>query len=128
MTTERDDFPEHLTFSQRHGYEPLPVPMRLEEISDDLRREIWNACYVYLKVWDQMGISKAYFVRKSVNSSSGAWGKYSKTPENRVNTGCNRVMKDYERVITELQHNNVLDFLEIMIDEQKEPYQFAKEN
>ena len=31
------------SFSQRYGYEPLPEPMRLEEISNDLRREIWNA-------------------------------------------------------------------------------------
>ena len=31
-----------LLFSQRHGYAELPAPMHLEEISDDLRREIWN--------------------------------------------------------------------------------------
>ncbi|MYE00058.1 MAG: hypothetical protein F4Y03_02100 [Alphaproteobacteria bacterium] len=42
MTTDRGDFPEYLTFSQRHGYEPLPEPMRLEEISDGLRQEIWG--------------------------------------------------------------------------------------
>ena len=31
-----------LSFSQRHGYEDLPKAMRLEELSNDLRREIWN--------------------------------------------------------------------------------------
>ena len=31
------------SFSRRYGYEPLPEPMRLEEFSSDLRREIWNA-------------------------------------------------------------------------------------
>ena len=40
MTSERADLSDHLTFSQRHGYEPLPEPMKLEEISDDLRREM----------------------------------------------------------------------------------------
>ena len=29
-------------FSLRYGYEPLPEPMRLEELSSDLRRKIWN--------------------------------------------------------------------------------------
>ena len=42
MTNDRDYPPDHLTFSQRHGYEPIPEPMRLEHISDDLRRELWN--------------------------------------------------------------------------------------
>ena len=31
------------SFSRRYGYKPLPEPMRLEELSSDLRREIWNA-------------------------------------------------------------------------------------
>ena len=39
MTNDQDDLRDHLTFSQRHGYEPLPEPMKLEEISDDLRRK-----------------------------------------------------------------------------------------
>ena len=43
MRNDHDDLPDHLTFSQRYCYEPLPKPMKLEEISDDLRREIWNA-------------------------------------------------------------------------------------
>lgn len=32
----------HGNFSQRFGYEPVPAPMRLEEVSTDLRREVWN--------------------------------------------------------------------------------------
>ena len=43
MTSSRDGFSDHHTFSRRYGYEPLPEPMRLEEISEDLRREIFNA-------------------------------------------------------------------------------------
>ena len=35
----REIFPAHFTFSQRYGYEPLPGPMQLEQLSDDLRRE-----------------------------------------------------------------------------------------
>ena len=42
MANNGDKLSDRLTFSQRHGYEPLPEPMRLEELSSDLRREIWN--------------------------------------------------------------------------------------
>jgi len=46
---EREKFPEHFTFSQRYGYEPLPEPMRLEYLSDDLRRELCNAVVSFLE-------------------------------------------------------------------------------
>ena len=42
MTNDSEVLLDHLTFSQRYGYESLPGPMKLEEISNDLRREIWN--------------------------------------------------------------------------------------
>ena len=38
-TSRRD---AHRTFSQRFGYEAVPAPMRLEEVSKDLRRDVWN--------------------------------------------------------------------------------------
>ena len=49
MGDNRYQSDDHLTFSQRHGYEPLPEPMQLEELSDDLRREIWNATWDLLR-------------------------------------------------------------------------------
>ena len=36
------------SFSQRYGYEPLPKPMRLEELSSDLRVEVWNEVRQFL--------------------------------------------------------------------------------
>ena len=32
----------HLTFSQAHGYERLPSPLTLEEISKEARTELWD--------------------------------------------------------------------------------------
>lgn len=40
----------HLMFSQRYGYESLPQPMQLEKLSDDLRREIWNATLCFFTI------------------------------------------------------------------------------
>lgn len=38
-----------LTFSQREGYEDLPVALQLEELPSDARVQIWNVLYVHLK-------------------------------------------------------------------------------
>ena len=36
--TDQDRFRKNLTFSQRHGYEPLPSSMRLGELSNIVYR------------------------------------------------------------------------------------------
>ena len=43
LATEWVRFPAHFTFSQRYGYEPLPEPMRLEHLSNDLRLDLWDS-------------------------------------------------------------------------------------
>ena len=68
MTRSRDGFSDHHTFSQRHGYEPLPRPMQLEEISEDLRREIFNAVRVlFLRTKNSFG----YFVNGYTSDEQG---------------------------------------------------------
>lgn len=37
--------PTKTTFSQAHGYEPLPQPMKLEEISKEARAKLWACLY-----------------------------------------------------------------------------------
>ncbi|MCY4391099.1 MAG: hypothetical protein OXE43_03485 [Chloroflexi bacterium] len=37
-----------LTFSQAHGYETLPQPLKLEEVSTKARNAIWNVLYVHV--------------------------------------------------------------------------------
>ncbi len=44
MKGERNGFPDHYTFSQRYGHEPLPEAMKLESLSRDLRRELCDVC------------------------------------------------------------------------------------
>ena len=38
--------PTKLSFSQAQGYEPLPQPLQLEEISAEARTHLWNVFYV----------------------------------------------------------------------------------
>ena len=37
--------PRNLTFSQAYGYEPLPAPLALEQLSEEARLELWNLLY-----------------------------------------------------------------------------------
>ena len=60
MSGENALDPRTLTFSQAYGYEELPQPLKLEEISDGARARLWGLLYDYVDseskksevVWD----------------------------------------------------------------------------
>ena len=66
MSDNRYQSEDHRTFSQRYGYESLPEPMQLEELSDDLRREIWNATREVLLSIRSEGTYSYYFDKEIV--------------------------------------------------------------
>ena len=67
-------------FSQRYGYEPLPEPMRLEELASDLRREIWNAVREML-VEKRKGYIENYYFEASGKSNYHSYlGRSRKEP------------------------------------------------
>ena len=127
MTNSRGDFPDHLSFSQRYDYEPLPEPMRLEEISDDLRRELWNATYAFLNRNSQLNTMEpaVYFNTPVREFVKRAWGRFDKIPESRVRTNYSAVLRDFEFVLMRRKFNRVLELLEIMVDEQEDSDEFA---
>ena len=117
--TDELEFPSHLTFSRRFGYEPLPEPMRLEEISDDLRREIWNLMYRTLRDnsrLNELG-NEIIFHDDFRESIISTLGKFEKVPENRIRTGFTMICRRFEYITLNGEFNRILDFLEIMIDE-----------
>ena len=40
--------PRSLTFSQAHGYEELPQPLKLGEVSKEARTRLWNSLYLHV--------------------------------------------------------------------------------
>ena len=46
--TETPLDPRNLTFSQAHGYEEIPGPLKLEELPQKARTHIWNIFYIFL--------------------------------------------------------------------------------
>ena len=62
----------HLSFSEAQGYEGIPEPLKLEELSGTARTQIWNLLYSYL---DQSSRSTAVYYHKHI---AGHWAKILK--------------------------------------------------
>lgn len=116
MAEKRDTSAEHLTFSQRHGYEPLLEPMWLEHISDDLRREIWNRMRGFLTVFrTQISITGYMFRDEEITGFiEYILGKLLKLPEDEIKSDHDNAMSQFKEIIEEAEFNKVLDLIEIV--------------
>lgn len=112
---------DYLTFSQRQGYSPLPKPMRLEEISDDLRRDIWNVTreiLISMRKYDG-GLSYC-FSNEECRLIERVLGHLLKMPEDEINTEYDEVLNLFKMYISKAKFFRVLDFIEIFSND--EPY------
>ena len=100
------------TFSQRFGYEPLPTPMQLEELSNDLRRDLFNELRSFLL---SISADGRYFESDGDRFIERVLGEFSKLPESKVSTQYSVVVGDFETIVLTGRFNEVLDFLEILI-------------
>ena len=124
MTNGRDDPLDQLTFSQRYGYDPIPEPMRLEEISADLRRELWNTVRDLLLSIRSLG--GHYFEGQAGRFIERVVGKYEKIPESEVSTDYLNVMKKFEEACLYLNFNKLLEVLEAIINDVEIDDEFSK--
>ena len=125
MTNDHDDLPDHLTFSQRYGYEPLPEPMKLEEISSDLRRDIWNAIREFLL--EKRSFSGNYYFRQNeARIIERIIGTFLGIAEDKVPTNYDKVMSDFERACFSLSFNKLLEFLEAFVNDREVGDGFAE--
>ena len=113
MTAKHDTSTDQLTFSQRYGYEPFPEPMRLEHISDDLRREIWNALREFL----HYDAHVPYFSSTVERFIERVIGKFLKTSEDEIPTDYSRATDTFKSILFQEKFNRFLDFVEIVIND-----------
>lgn len=105
-------------FSQRHGYTPLPAPMRLEEISDDLRREIWNATREILVSTRHINmIGNFCFGGKGIRLIERVLGRFLKRPEDEIGTGYGETLGRFKSLILTSDFHKILDLVEIIASE-----------
>lgn len=114
MPTEREKFPAHFRFSQRYGYEPLPEPMRLEYISDDLRREIFDATYLFLRGMSTS--SYGWIIDLDSECIKIILGEVQKIPQIKVDLYFTHVVQSFENVILRGNFSDFLNCLEIIIN------------
>ena len=108
---------DHLTFSQRYGYEPLPEPMQLEELSNDLRREIWNATRELLISLRSLYASYC-FDEEASRFLERVLGKLLKKFEDEIDTSdYDDVLSQFKLLILQGSFNEVLDLVEIMAND-----------
>ena len=123
MATDRGGSPDLLTFSQRHSYESLPEPMRLEQISSDLRRQIWNTTRSFLlenrtlRMTRTYGYNRYYFSEQGSRIVERVLGSLYGKPEDEINTEYKHALNAFREVIISSDFNRVLDFMEIMVND-----------
>lgn len=120
MTDMKDHPQKNLNFSQRYGYEPLPAQMRLEEISDDLRREVWNVLrgkiLGYTGYDDFRGSS--YFSSEGVRFVERVLGKFFKKPEDEISTrNVRSISAFFKDTVLKGKFNDFLRLLEDIIND-----------
>ena len=104
------------SFSQRYGYEPLPEPMRPEELSSDLRREIWNEVRELL-LEKRKYFSSFYFEGQAARFIERVLGRHTKQPEDTISTDYDHVLSIFKNSILSVEFNHVLDLIEIMVND-----------
>ena len=120
MGDNRYQSDDHLTFSQRHGYEPLPEPMQLEELSDDLRREIWNATREFLESQLQPNAyGRVYFTKETCRFIERVLGKLLKKLEDEIDTSYQNVISLLKQAILRGNFNKILDLVQFMVNDKK---------
>ena len=116
MTTERDQFPEHFTFSQRNGYEDLPEPMKLEQLSPDLRRELCNAVRQCLLNIHKRGYPSCRYAENFIERTLGRFLKVAES-QIRKKFDFQESLDYFEKLLMKSNFNRVLDLLEIVFNE-----------
>ena len=99
----------------------MPEPMRLEEISDALRREIWNETRRRLQLLVsyryESRYKKYYFSAEGVEFIEHVLGRLFKIPEDDVDTTYSYVIDLLRKTILNDYFNKVLDLVEIICNE-----------
>lgn len=117
MTKHTEEF-SHLTFSQREGLIPIPGPLELGNLPDDLRYELWKVFEnVFVDVFFDQDEGKLLItpnfekeIKEILSSLLGLSKRYLGSLDEFD------LYKICERGFVSWDHNILLDFLEMTIE------------
>lgn len=110
---------DELSFSQRYGYESLPGPMRLEYLSEDFRREIWNAIRDLLleKRVSNSITGHYYFHERDKKILVGILGTITRTAEDEISARYyGHVAQQVRSIVITGNFNTALDLVEMLLN------------
>jgi len=115
MNNDPETFPDHYNFSQRYGYEPLPAPMQLGELSQDFRREICNAFESFAREFNRPR-SGRHFSEQGRQLFQAILGEFDGIPDFEVDTtDRSTVIGRVQGLLRNKPCHHVLKFLEILL-------------
>ena len=114
MDNDREVFPDHYTFAQRYGYEPLPAAMKLGELSANLRRELCNK--VHLQIEDLSPFKSAIpLTDNQERLFQRTLGEFQGIPDHKVASAVPSVQATVDQILISEPCHRVLSFLEILL-------------
>ncbi len=133
MNDNRDQSTESLTFSQRYGYEPLPEPMKLEELSGDLRRKIWNEVREFLlSLSSDPDSDDNSFKSEGKRFIERVLGKFLKKSEDEIIArdlhpydAFRHILDSFKQSILQDTFNRILDLVELIVNDRSVESRFA---
>ena len=102
----------HPTFSQAQGYEDIPGPLALEELSSDARRRLWNLLYTSVKEASPVGPLRNDWLEMAL----GLHNEFLRVPVDEFSPDHTDFLNIYKnRILAGLEFNRVFDLLQMIM-------------
>lgn len=120
MNGESAHDPRNLTFSQAYGYEELPQPLKLEELSIEARTRLWSLLYQHVSFGSNYRVS-------------GVWGaillslhqNFRGLPLDELDTRIESVVRTYKPIFMDVPFHKIFDLLLLIMRHPKCPQNFV---
>jgi len=104
-----------LPYKQRYGFEDLPEPMKLGQLSSDIRRKMWNLVRQFLYYCSHNAPLGRAFTRDGRRSMERIIGEFKKIPEDQVHTEFFDVQNQMKYWLIQYPAEDVVGLVELLV-------------
>ena len=120
MSSQDELDPRQLTFSQAYGYQELPQPLKLEELSDSARVKLWSLLYRYVSIGSRVLVGSKWstiLMTLHVGFFGQPWDEFTNRTQIFVN--------NLKRIFLESPFHEVFDSLLAIMRHRECPRDFS---
>ena len=125
MSGESSIDPRKLTFSQTHGYEKLPQPLKLEELSDEARTKLWSILYTNVRS-SPLRRGSNFFGHPWINILQSIHEDILHRPVDEFERSYSNFTSLYKRIFLTTQFNHIFDVLQAIMRHDSCPPEFVR--